>query len=205
MAESRIRAETVHTAGSEANMAKKINITAALLFAGTVILSVLYRLTSNGIFLSLAVTAGTFTYHFVMRLLVGLLFRIVMKNRADCTRRWYRVGRLETELYRKLRVRKWKGKMPTYDPERFDPRIHTWDEIAQATCQAELVHETIALLSFLPILAGIRFGAYPVFIVTSVLAAAFDMMFVMIQRYNRLRILKLIEHKARLKQKKPHP
>ena len=85
MAESRIRAETVHTAGSEANMAKKINITAALLFAGTVILSVLYRLTSNGIFLSLAVTAGTFTYHFVMRLIVGLLFRIVMKNRADCT------------------------------------------------------------------------------------------------------------------------
>jgi hypothetical protein len=44
-------------------------------------------------------------------------------------------------------------------------------------------------LSFLPSLAGIRFGAYPVFIITSVLAVAFDMMFVIMQKYNRPRIL----------------
>ena len=68
-------------------------------------------------------------------------------------------------------------------------KTHTWDEIAQAMCQAELVHETIVILSFLPILAGIRFGAYPVFIITSVLAAAFDMMFVIMQRYNGPRIV----------------
>ena len=45
----------------------------------------------------------------------------------------------------------------------------------QATCQAELVHETIAVLSFLPIAAGVRFGAYPVFIITSVLALGFEL------------------------------
>lgn len=86
--------------------------------------------------------------------------------------------------------------MPTYDRTLFDPQIHTWEEIAQAMCQAELIHETIALLSFLPIAAGIWFGAYPVFIVTSVLAAGCDMLFVMMQRYNRQRIMNLMKREA---------
>ena len=86
--------------------------------------------------------------------------------------------------------------MPTYDRTLFDPRVHTWVEIAQAMCQAELIHETIALLSFLPIAAGIWFGAYPVFIVTSALAAGCDMLFVMMQRYNRQRIMKLLERES---------
>lgn len=85
--------------------------------------------------------------------------------------------------------------MPTYDRSLFDPQVHTWAEIAQAMCQAELVHETIAALSFLPIVESIWFGTYPVFIVTSVFAAAFDMLFVMIQRYNRQRIMKLLKQK----------
>ena len=62
---------------------------------------------------------------------------------------------------------------------------------------AELVHETIAVLSFLPIAAGVRFGAYPVFIITSVLAAACDMAFVIMQRYNRPRLIKLMELQKR--------
>ena len=36
-------------------------------------------------------------------------------------------------------------------------------------------------------------GGYPAFIITSILAAMFDMMFVIMQRYNRQRILKLIK------------
>ena len=65
--------------------------------------------------------------------------------------------------------------MPTYNPDLFDPRKRTWDQIAQATCQAELGHETIAVLSFVPITAGICFGEYPVFICTSITAAVFDL------------------------------
>ena len=45
--------------------------------------------------------------------------------------------------------------MPTYDPTLFGPQIHSWDEIAQDMCQAELVHETIVVFSFLPIVGGI--------------------------------------------------
>ncbi len=99
-------------------------------------------------------------------------------------------------LYEKLQVKKWKRGMPTYDPSLFDPRLHTWGEIAQAMCQAELVHETIAVLSFLPIAAGAWFGDYPVFIITSVLAAACDTMFVIMQRYNRQRVMKLLRRES---------
>lgn len=98
-------------------------------------------------------------------------------------------------LYEKLQVKRWKNYMPTYNPSRFDPRKRTWDQIAQETCQAELGHETIAVLSFVPIAAGIWFGEYPVFILTSMAAAGFDLMFAVIQRYNRQRIVKYLKNK----------
>lgn len=179
---------------------QKSVLLASLLIAGTAILSVLYMKTYYEVFLSLAITFGTISYHVVMRLLVGLAFCIVMKNRADYKKRWYHVGGHEMAVYERLNVKKWKRRMPTYDRTLFDPRLHTWEKIAQAMCQAELVHETIALLSFLPIIAGIWFGAYPVFVVTSVLAAGCDMLFVMMQRYNRQRIMTLLQRERQKKQ-----
>ena len=153
-------------------MAKKMTRAALFFMIGTVILTAFYEKTAYGPALSLAITFGTVSYQ-----------------------RWYRVGRREMAVYEALKVKRWKRRMPTYDNALFDPRLHTWDEVAQAMCQAELVHETIALLSFLPIAAGLRFGAYPVFIVTSVLSAGYDLLFVMMQRYNRQRIMALLERK----------
>ena len=178
-------------------MKKLLKIIPAVSFVGTVVFSILYENTSLEILLTLAITLGTVTYHFAMRLLVAFLYHSAMKNRADYSRRWYQVSKAEMRFYEKLRVKRWKNKMPTYSPNTFDPRQHTWDEIAQATCQAEVGHETIAVLSFLPIAAGVRFGAYPVFIITSVLAAVCDMAFVIMQRYNRPRLIKLMELQKR--------
>ena len=180
-------------------MAKIVKGIAAFSLAATVILAISYKVTSSGILLPLAITSGTIAYHFVMRLMVGLAFHATMRNKADYRKRWYQVSKREMAVYEKLKVKQWKRRMPTYDPALFDPRLHTWEEIVQAMCQAELVHETIAVLSFLPILAGIWFGEYPVFIVTSLLAAAFDTLFVVMQRYNRQRILKLLQREKTVK------
>lgn len=177
-------------------MAKIVKGIAAFSLAATVILAISYKVTSSGILLPLAITSGTIAYHFVMRLMVGLAFHATMRNKADYQKRWYQVSKREMAVYEKLKVKQWKRRMPTYDPALFDPRLHTWEEIVQAMCQAELVHETIAVLSFLPILAGIWFGEYPVFIVTSVLSAACDMVFVIMQRYNRQRVTKLLNRKS---------
>ncbi len=177
-------------------MAKIVKGIAAFSLAATVILAISYKVTSSGILLPLAITSGTIAYHFVMRLMVGLAFHATMRNKADYRKRWYQVSKREMAVYEKLKVKQWKRRMPTYDPALFDPQLHTWEEIVQAMCQAELVHETIAVLSFLPILAGIWFGEYPVFIVTSVLSAACDMVFVIMQRYNRQRVTKLLNRKS---------
>ena len=177
-------------------MAKIVKGIAAFSLAATVILAISYKVTSGGILLPLAITSGTIAYHFVMRLMVGLAFHATMRNKADYRKRWYQVSKREMAVYEKLKVKQWKRRMPTYDPTLFDPQLHTWEEIVQAMCQAELVHETIAALSFLPIAAGVWFGEYPVFIVTSVLAAACDMVFVIMQRYNRQRVMKLLNRKS---------
>ena len=141
----------------------------------------------------LAITAGTFAYHLLMRLAVGLVFDKALNNHVDYRRGWFRLRSFEPRLYGWLRVAQWKTGMPTYDPEAFDRHKHTWDEIAQAMCQAELVHEVIVVLSFMPLVASIWLGEMPVFLITSLLAAGFDLMFVVMQRYNRPRILKIVD------------
>ena len=172
-------------------MAKTMKIMAITALVLTILFSFLYSFADMGVFFSLAITAGTISYHFIIRLLIGYLIDKIMDNKADYTKRWFRVGEKEMKLYRILKVKKWKDKMPTYDMDVFDTSKHTWEEIVQAMCQSELVHETNVLFSFLPIFASVWFGSFGVFLVTSLLSAAFDLMFVFMQRFNRCRILKI--------------
>ena len=147
--------------------------------------------------LSAAISFGTVFYHFAMRLAVGHTLNALFHNRFDYTRAWFRPRAFEKRLYATIGVRRWMGRLPTYSPDTFSRALHTWEEIAQATCQAELVHECIALLSFLPLATIPVFGAPWVFVITSVLAAAFDLLFVCIQRYNRPMLLRQIARQQR--------
>ena len=143
--------------------------------------------------LSLCISFGTVFYHLAMRLAVGHVYDHAMQNRANLSSRYWQLRPWEKDLYEKLGVKKWKGNMPTYDPELFSPQNHSWEEIAQAMCQAELVHTTIIPLSFLPLLAAIPWGSFGVFLITSLLAACSDAIFVIMQRYNRPRIMRLLK------------
>ena len=62
-------------------------------------------------------------------------------------------------------------------------------------CQAELDHEVTLPLSLLPNLATHWFHAFPVFLLTSLAASLFDLLLVITQRYNRDRILRILNHK----------
>ena len=83
--------------------------------------------------------------------------------------------------------------MPTFAPEMLDLKVHTWEEIAGAMCQSEVVHSIIVVLCFVPVLATLIWGTFWVFFITSVLAAGVESMFVIMQRYNRPRVIKMIE------------
>ena len=69
--------------------------------------------------------------------------------------------------------------------------------LIQASCQAEIVHEAITMLSFVPILFTVWFGGAGVFLTNSCLAALLDIAFVMVQRYNRPRLLRLIQKQSK--------
>ena len=145
---------------------------------------------------TLAITMGTIAYHFIMRMFVGAAW-YPLRNRVDPAAWWFREKTWEAALYKRLRVKNWKHHLPTYDPASFDIEKHTPEELLVAMCHSERVHETIAVLSFVPLLGTIWFGAFPAFLITSLLAAVFDMLFVILQRYNRPRMAVLIKRQQR--------
>ena len=172
-------------------MAKVIKISSLLSIILTVFFSILFYNFNNNVCYTLAITFGTTAYHFTMRLIVGYSVDFVLKNKVNYNRRWFNVSKFEMKIYKKLNVKKWKDKMPTYNPELFDISKHSWEEILMTMCQSEIVHEIIFILSFIPIIAIIWFKEPWAFIITSIMSALFDLMYVIMQRYNRNRILRL--------------
>ena len=141
---------------------------------------------------TLRTTALTVFYHLAVRLVIGewLLPKFCARG-IDANRAWLRTRSWETSLYRRLKVHRWKGGMPTYSPDEFSMDGRSLAEIVTATCRAELVHEIDAVASFVPLAFARWFGAFPVFFLTSIAAAGFDLVFVMMQRYNRPRLMRL--------------
>ena len=162
----------------------------------TVVFAVLHDIYDEGWMLSAYVTFLTISYHFSMRLIVGEAVTVIYRKREfnlDST--GFRIYGFEKNLYRRLNVKKWKLHMITAKPEQFDLRENDMNVLLHNMAQAELVHRIIMVLSFVPILLIIPYGASVVFIVTSVVAALIDLQFVIIQRYNRPRVMRILEMK----------
>lgn len=174
-------------------MKKTLKLTAICSMILTIAASTVYIISRHGIFLPLAITFGTTAYHLLMRLLVGAVVDRILHNHVNYRRRWFAPRSFEEAVYARLQVRKWKKHLPTYDPALFSTKEHTLEEIVQAMCQAEIVHEIIVLCSYIPLFAAFPFGDFPVFLITSLLASAYDLLFVILQRYNRPRVIKLME------------
>lgn len=150
-----------------------------------------YLYNGNDMWETLSITFGVTSYHFVMRLLTGYVLDGTLHNDVDHTRKWFREKPFERRLYRMLKVKKWKKYMPAFEPEYFDFKSRSAEELIKAGCQAEIVHEAIMVLSFCPTALCIWFAPGAVFVITSVLSALLDSVFVIMQRYNRPRLLRV--------------
>ncbi len=164
-------------------------VIAILLYA---VFYAIFKFTQNELCQILYITFLTFSYHFVMRLVVGFGIDKFHKGDFDYNSKWFQPKKFEKKLYKILKVKKWKSHIPTWSPENFETKRHTLPEIVAAMCNAEVVHEIIIVLSFAPILFSLEYGVPAVFIITSILSATIDMIFVIVQRYNRPRIVKII-------------
>ena len=152
-----------------------------------------YLLTFSELWETVAISLGITFYHFSMRLAVGSLLDQKLRNEVDYHCAWFQERSFEPKLYAFAHVRIWKKHMPTFEADLFGLRTKNLESVVKATCQAEIVHEIIIVLSHLPILLGFAIGTWKVLIGTSVLAALIDLLFVMIQRYNRPRLVLLME------------
>lgn len=153
-----------------------------------IILTVIFSQTEGA--KTLFITFLTISYHFTMRLFVGVSVTVICKNRSF---KKLKISKLEERLYRALKVKMWKKLIITAKPEQFDMKCNSMEVLLHNMAQAELVHKIIVILSFVPIAFIIPFGAPAAFIITSVISSMIDIKYVIIQRFNRQRLQKTME------------
>ncbi len=64
-------------------MKNKMIAISAISLAALIVCIVMYNITNTGIYETLAITAGTIAYHFIIRLLAGYAFNGLKRNHAD--------------------------------------------------------------------------------------------------------------------------
>jgi hypothetical protein len=149
---------------------------------------------------SVAITFGIVAYHFLIRFASPVILLTFFRKKYNYKSKWFQPKSCEQNLYNFLKVKKWKSYIFifTYNPNEFSLKIHNADEVVNNMCHAEAVHELIVALCFTSLLFAIPFGAFWVFLITAVLSALFDCIFVIIQRYNRPRVVQVLEKKGKL-------
>lgn len=147
----------------------------------------------NNIFEIITVTLITAFYHVCIRPLTGIIINKIYHNKMNFNLWWFKERKFEKRLYKILRVKHWKNIMPTYDKNSFDIKDKNISEVLGATCQAEVVHEIMLVLAFLPLLLIIPYGKALAFIISSVICALIDCIFIVIQRFNRPRLKRIYE------------
>lgn len=166
-------------------------------------MSLVFMFTFFGIFVrnhedacfTLGIIFMMIAYHMIIRLVIGVIVDAVCDNNIDSSKGWFEDSDAERAFYRLIRVHKWKKKLPTFDEGLFSLKKHSLEDIIGASCQAEIVHELNIAASLLAMLFAIPFGALWAFVITSIAGALFDLVFVIIQRYNRPRLMRTAEKK----------
>lgn len=144
---------------------------------------------------SITITAAAASYHFVMRLLIGGICNVFFPKEVNFENWWFREKPGERTFYKAIQIKKWKSMVPTYREKEFDFFRLSLNSLCRNMCKAEICHEVIILFSFLPLCFSWTLGGFWAFLITSFLAALADVLPVLLQRYNRFRMLRLMKMK----------
>ena len=143
-----------------------------------------------------AVTGGAVACHMALHFLAPVILALACRRQYRADSWWFRPKAWEAPLYRFLRVKAWKKSALTYDPREFSLKEHSIEEVINNMCHSEAVHELSAALAFTTLLLAVPFGAFPVFLLTAILAAGIDLAFAAIQRYNRPRLMRIRDRRG---------
>ena len=150
----------------------------------------------NEIILWTGITAFTIMYHFWVRIIMGNVSKL-FKKYINYKQWWFKEKNFENSFYKFLRVKKWKGKALTYNPESFSLENHSLEEIANTMSKSEVDHWINEAISLSTLLFAILWGQFSIFLTTAIAAMIFDSQFIIIQRYNRPRIVRILEKESK--------
>ena len=165
----------------------------------SIICFVLYyrNIYKNELILWIGITAFTIMYHFWVRIIMGNVSKLFKKH-INYKQWWFKEKKFEKQFYKLIKVKEWKGKALTYNPETFSLKENSLEQIANTMTKSEVDHWINEIISLTTILFSCIWGQFWIFFITAIAAMIFDSQFIIIQRYNRPRIVKLLERKKTL-------
>ena len=164
------------------------------IITSTICFAVYYRnICTNYLVLLTGIVTFTIMYHFWVRIIMGNVSKLFKKN-IRYNQAFFKERKFEKGLYKFLRVKEWKGKALTYNPESFSLKEHSLEEIANTMTKSEVDHWINEIISLTSILFSFIWPELSIaFIISAIVAMIFDSQFIIIQRYNRPRVLKILE------------
>ena len=153
----------------------------------------------KGIIFWTGVVSFTIMYHFWVRIIMGNVSKLFKKH-ISYKHWWFQEKKFEKNLYKFLKVKDWKDKALTYNPESFSLKEHSLEEIANTMAKSEVDHWINEVISITTIFFSIPWGVFGLFLISAIGAMIFDSQFIIIQRYNRPRIVKILERQNRNKE-----
>jgi hypothetical protein len=143
-----------------------------------------------------------FVWHILIRIVPsGIFFLLKPKIRMNANNWFFREKKFERHLYRILGVKKWKQYFPTFCPKgilAISPKLVPDKKVLVCNlCMRELGHFIFSVISLpaLSVIFYIGFNLY-VFLILLLLHILIvfyvDIIAIIIQRYNRSRVLKLL-------------
>ena len=151
----------------------------------------------NEIILLIGIVTFTIMYHFWVRIIMGNVSKLFKKH-INYKQAFFQEKKFEKGLYNFLCVKEWKGKALTYNPEAFSLKDNSLEEIANTMIKSEVDHWINELISVTTIFFSVIWpNLFWAFLISAIVAMIFDSQFIIIQRYNRPRVIKILEKKEK--------
>lgn len=154
------------------------------------------NISDSGVVLWIGVACFAIMYHLWLRIIMGNVTKLF---KIDYTMWWFKEHHFEKRLYKLFKVKRWKDKALTYNPELFSLKDYSLIDIENTMCKAETDHLINILISLSSLLFALLWGQLWIFAVTAVAAIIFDSQFIFIQRYNRPQVVRLLNRRSKAK------
>lgn len=140
----------------------------------------------------------TIMYHFWVRIIMGNVLKLFKKH-ITYKQYFFKEKKFEKKFYDLIKVKSWKDKVLTYAPQEFDLKENSLETVANNMAKAELDHWINSLISISTISFGFISNVFWPFIVSAIFAMVFETQFIVLQRYNRPRVVKIIQREEKNK------